>query len=478
MLRKTLHFSCLSIRSLKSTSYVFNETTSSLAENTFKSSLSVRHKFAMKDGHFKDSMRVEVMGGRGGDGCISFLREAFRPKGPPAGGNGGRGADIYFLASPHLNTLCDLRSTYKAPSGTPGRSRMCHGRHQPPWIIHVPVGTVIKELDPSLDTLRLRQEKEKRELEEDPENLYNRLQLVRNPHIGGTRGKGREEEAEEEVRVGKKKNLGRVQKKLKEIHLDTPGAKALVAKGGRGGYGNTHFSSSKNAPRTCEPGEVGETRVLQVELKTLADVGFIGAPNVGKSSILQCLTRSTTKIAAYPFTTLHPHLGTVQWSDGAFATFLDIPGLVENAHQNMGLGHAFLKHIERCCLFMYVVDLSRPHPVQDLCMLLKEMEAYKTGLSFRPAVVVGNKADIVPQSQLGYQALKSWLDVKGYQQYWPSTHRPLSGRTPEHPSSSWPLVLLSAKYKANVDALLIKARDFLERESKLRTSHPKPILTL
>lgn len=289
---------------------------------------------------FIDQVKIYVKSGDGGDGCVSFRREKFVPRGGPDGGDGGRGGDVVFEVSSQLATLIDLRyqQRYVVKHGEHGGRKKSFGKHTPDLIISVPKGTVIRDAETA--------------------------ELV--------------------------------------ADLTHPGQRVIAVKGGRGGRGNTHFkSATRQAPQMAEPGQKGEERWLQLELKLLADVGLVGLPNAGKSTLISILSSAHPKIADYPFTTLEPNLGvvTVRQSRGRTTQFTvaDIPGLISGAHEGKGLGIKFLKHIERTSLLLHLVDVSESpagDPVDDLEVIREELRLYHHGLSEKPFMVAATKIDI------------------------------------------------------------------------------------
>jgi GTP-binding protein len=288
---------------------------------------------------FIDYVEIEVAAGRGGDGCVSFRREKFIPKGGPDGGDGGRGGNVIAVANENLNTLLDYRyrSKYKADNGKPGSGALKTGKSGGDVILQVPLGTLIRDTG-SGDTI---------------------------------------------------------------ADMDEPGKRAIIAQGGRGGKGNTHFKSPTNqTPRQATEGTPGEQRRLAMELKLLADVGLVGLPNAGKSTILAAFSAARPKIADYPFTTLVPNLGIVKLRDFKSCVMADIPGLIEGAAQGKGLGHQFLKHIQRTRLLVYVVDINEMDIPGTLATLQKELEAFDQSLVNRPSMVVITKIDTVSESDL------------------------------------------------------------------------------
>jgi len=285
---------------------------------------------------FVDEVRIFVRSGRGGDGVCSFRREKYVPRGGPDGGDGGNGGNVIVVASGRLTTLLDLRyqQHYEAKPGNPGEGSNRHGRTAPDVIIHVPVGTVITD-------------------EATGETLAD---------------------------------------------LTADGQSQVVARGGRGGRGNANFATSTNRiPTRTEPGTPGEERWLHLELKLLADVGLVGFPNAGKSTLIAAISAARPKIADYPFTTLTPNLGVVSWGEDRSFVVADIPGLIEGAHEGKGLGVQFLRHIERTSFLLHLVDISEwaaEDPVVSYEVMRKELAAYDPSLKSRPSAVVGTKLDI------------------------------------------------------------------------------------
>ncbi|HHT66766.1 MAG TPA: GTPase ObgE [Erysipelotrichaceae bacterium] len=283
---------------------------------------------------FIDRAIIEVRSGKGGDGAIAFLREKNVPRGGPAGGNGGRGASIYLRASKKVNTLINFRfsKTFIGDDGGKGENKNKYGKYAKDIIVDVPIGTVVF-------------------LEKD------------------------------------KTFLG---------DLNTDGKILRVAKGGRGGRGNSCFKSSTNrAPRIAENGEPGERKRLILELKLLADVGLVGFPSVGKSTLLSVVSAAKPEIADYPFTTIVPNLGVVSLKDGSSFVMADLPGLIEGAHQGKGLGLQFLRHIERCRVIVHLIDLSNTgrDPFEDYRIINNELKAYGFALAKRPQILVASKMD-------------------------------------------------------------------------------------
>jgi len=281
---------------------------------------------------FFDEARIYVQAGRGGDGCVSFRREKFEPFGGPNGGNGGRGGSVYLIADPNINTLIEFkkRSHFKAERGEHGRGKSQHGKAGQDCVIPVPLGTVVRDFESG--------------------------QLI--------------------------------------ADLTYPGQTVVVARGGRGGRGNEMFKSSTNqAPRIAERGEPGEARWITLELKLIADAGLVGMPNAGKSTFLASVSAARPKIADYPFTTLEPVLGVVTVDDDTFV-LADIPGLIEGAHKGSGLGHKFLRHIERTRVLIHVLNGLSDSPTRDYEQIRQELALFDERLSQKPEIVVLNKIDL------------------------------------------------------------------------------------
>ncbi len=291
---------------------------------------------------FIDEAIIQVIAGNGGDGVASFRREKFVPRGGPDGGDGGRGGSIYVVADRNINTLIDYRYAriHRANSGEKGRGADCYGKGAEDVVLRVPVGTVISD-----------------------------------NHTG-------------------------------EVIADLTqhGQKALLAKGGEGGLGNLHFKSSTNrAPRKFTPGTQGENRDLKLELKILADVGLLGMPNAGKSTLIRAVSAARPKVADYPFTTLHPHLGVVRVDYDRSFVIADIPGLIEGAAEGAGLGHQFLRHLARTRLLLHLVDIApfdeTANPVHDARAVIEELKKYDEALYRKPRWLVLNKLDLLDPSE-------------------------------------------------------------------------------
>jgi len=309
---------------------------------------------------FFDEARIEVIAGDGGDGSAHFRREKFVPRGGPDGGDGGRGGSILAVADVNLNTLIDYRymRIFRARHGEPGRGRDCYGKGAEDVILRVPVGTVIRDAD-----------------------------------TGET---------------------------LADLAKD--GDQALLAKGGKGGLGNIHFKSSVNrAPRQFTPGEAGERRNLEMELRVLADVGLAGMPNAGKSTLVRAVSAARPKVADYPFTTLTPSLGVVRVDMNRSFVIADIPGLIEGAAEGAGLGHQFLRHLQRTQLILHVVDFAPfdegVDAVAEARAIAGELKKYDPGLYKKPRWLVLNKVDLLEPAERDKRA-KAFVKKLGWKGPW------------------------------------------------------------
>jgi len=300
---------------------------------------------------FFDEAKIYVKGGDGGNGCVSFRREKYVPFGGPNGGDGGKGGDVYLVVNPHLNTLVAFKRQrhFKAQRGGHGRGKNQTGRSGQDLVIEVPPGTVVRDA------------------------------------------------------------------KTGEFIADLtePGQKVLVARGGRGGRGNAAFATPTNqAPRIAERGEPGQERWLHLELKLIADVGIVGVPNAGKSTLLAAVSAARPKIADYPFTTLEPNLGVVALDEATSFVMADIPGLIEGASRGAGLGHTFLRHIERTRLIVHLLDGASPNPLRDYETINEELALFDEKLAAKPQLVVLNKIDL-PQAQAIWPAVKEAIEARG-----------------------------------------------------------------
>jgi GTPase len=303
---------------------------------------------------FIDEATIEVLAGDGGNGAASFRREKYIPRGGPDGGDGGRGGSIYLIADRNINTLIDYRYAriHRAKRGENGRGADQYGHGSDDIVLRVPVGTVIADADSG--------------------------------------------------------------ERLADLAAD--GQRALVAQGGKGGLGNLHFKTSTNrAPRQFTKGELGEVRKLKLELRVLADVGLLGMPNAGKSTLIRAISAAKPKVADYPFTTLAPNLGVVRTSEAKSFVVADIPGLIEGAADGAGLGHQFLRHLARTRLLLHLVDLApldeATDPVHDARAIVKELKLYDEALYDKPRWLVLNKIDLIPEEE---RAARVAAFVKSY----------------------------------------------------------------
>jgi GTPase len=338
---------------------------------------------------FVDKAKVFVKGGNGGDGIVSFLRELFVENGGPSGGDGGRGGDVIFRVDEGLRTLMDFRyqKHFKAERGESGKTKTQHGASAKDYYVRVPPGTVVVDDDTG--------------------------EII--------------------------------------ADLTRHGQEVVIARGGRGGRGNTRFATAANpAPYLAERGEDGEERWVTLELKVMADVGLVGFPSVGKSTLLSVVSAARPKIAAYHFTTLTPNLGVVDVGDGRSFVMADLPGLIEGAHSGVGLGHEFLRHVERTRVILHVLDMASTEgrdPFEDWVKINEELRLYNEKLAERPQLIIANKMD-VPEAELFLEEFKEKL--KEYQ-------------GPVKPyGEEWEIFKVSAVTKEGVQEVLYRAMDLLE----------------
>jgi GTP-binding protein len=303
---------------------------------------------------FVDQAKIKVISGKGGNGCISFRREAYVPRGGPDGGDGGKGADVIIYADESLNTLldCQYQQLYRGRNGSDGKGKNQTGRSAEDLIIKLPPGTQI--FDANTDELI--------------------------------------------------------------VDLDEPNSSVIIAKGGRGGQGNTKFATARTqAPRRAQPGEPGQELDLRLELKLIADVGLVGLPNSGKSTLISRVSNARPKIADYPFTTKVPGLGLVRGPDGRDFVMADIPGLIEGAHDGAGMGDLFLRHIERTRILLHLIDpspLDEPSAIERFKVIMSELASYSYEVSHRPMIVVITKMDI-PENKIAAEELSEFIEEQG-----------------------------------------------------------------
>lgn len=340
---------------------------------------------------FIDDAKIRVKAGDGGSGAVAFHREKYVASGGPDGGDGGKGGDILFLADDNLSTLIDFRyrKKYKAEDGQDGGGKRCSGRKGEDLVIKVPRGTLIKDVE-----------------------------------------------------------TGRL---IADISSDKP---VVIAKGGRGGWGNSHFATAtRQTPRFSKPGRPGESLFLKLELKLLADVGLVGYPNVGKSTLISVVSEAKPVIADYPFTTIVPNLGVVSMGNGSSFVMADIPGLIENASEGAGLGHEFLRHVERCRLLLHIVDVSGSEgrdPKEDFKVINNELKKFNPELAKRPMIAVGNKCDLASEEQIA--DFKAFAEKQGYE-FFP--------------------VMAAIRYQ--VDPLLNRVAELLSKLPPVKKYEPEPV---
>ena len=323
---------------------------------------------------FVDIAKIRIKAGNGGDGAVAFHREKYVASGGPDGGDGGKGGDIVFVVDDNLATLADFRykRKYAAKNGLPGGGDRKHGKNGEDLEIRVPRGTVIREL-----------------------------------------------------------SSGAVMADMSKTE------RFIAARGGKGGWGNQHFATpTRQAPRFAKPGAPGEEWEISLELKLLADVGLIGYPSVGKSSLISVVSQAKPKIADYHFTTLSPNLGVVYMGEGNSFVIADIPGLIEGASDGVGLGHEFLRHIERCRLLIHIVDVSGfegRDPKEDFENINRELKKFNPELAEKPQIVAGNKIDMAEPEQI--EEFKNWIEAKGLEYH--SICAPISEGTQELMNAAW-----------------------------------------
>jgi GTP-binding protein len=314
---------------------------------------------------FVDRIKIFAQAGKGGRGCVSFRREKFVPKGGPDGGDGGHGGDVILRADRHVDNLANLfyEPIIRAENGGHGKGKKMTGRAGGDKIVKVPVGTILWQAD------------------ENKRPTSNVQRPTSNPE----------------------------QLAISIVDLVHEGQEFVLCRGGAGGKGNVHFKSSRNrAPRQYTEGDEGEEGYFLLELRTIADAGLVGYPNAGKSTLLRKISAARPKVAAYPFTTLHPIVGVIEFPGYRRATIADVPGLIEGAHRGLGLGHEFLRHITRCRVLVFVVDVAGSegrNPVEDLRNLRREIDLYDPALSSRPWLVVANKMDL-PDARKNLKAVQ------------------------------------------------------------------------
>ena len=340
---------------------------------------------------FIDHAKITVKAGKGGDGAVAFHREKYVASGGPDGGDGGKGGNVVFQVDDNLSTLADFRykRKYVAPSGENGRGARCNGKSGKDLIVRVPRGTLVKEAE-----------------------------------------------------------TGRI---LADLSSEEP---QVIAKGGRGGWGNIHFATpTRQTPRFAKPGTPGESFELILELKLLADVGLVGYPNVGKSTLVSVVSEAKPTIGNYHFTTITPVLGVVRLKDGRSFVMADIPGLIEGAGEGVGLGHQFLRHVDRCRLLVHIVDVAGSEgrdPKQDFEIINTELKKFNPELAERPMLVAGNKCDLATDEQI--EDFKNYVEGKGYE-FFP----------------------IMAAIRYDVDPLLNRISELLSKLPPVKRYEPEPL---
>ncbi|AUZ04252.1 MULTISPECIES: GTPase ObgE [Vitreoscilla] len=351
---------------------------------------------------FIDEAKIEVVAGKGGNGASSFRREKFVPRGGPDGGDGGKGGSVIAVADENINTLVEYRfvKKYLAKNGEKGHGADRYGKGADDIELHMPVGTLIKDVDTD--------------------------EIV--------------------------------------ADLTEHGQRLVLARGGKGGLGNIHFKSSTNrAPRQCTPGEDGESRLLNLELKVLADVGLLGMPNAGKSTLISAVSAARPKVADYPFTTLHPNLGVVRMDENHSFVMADIPGLIEGAAEGAGLGHRFLRHLSRTGLLLHVVDLAPfaedVDPVKEALALAEELRKYDEALYEKPRWFVLNKLDVLPEEERA-ERVQAFLDAVGWNHPKPNDQFEFDVNTPR-------VFEISAINRQGTQDLVYAIHGYIERQKEL-----------
>ncbi|KAG0228004.1 GTPase of the mitochondrial inner membrane that associates with the large ribosomal subunit, partial [Actinomortierella wolfii] len=498
--------------------------------------------------NFVDFCRIKVSGGQGGDGCVSFHREKFVPFGQPNGGNGGRGGNVIFVTSSQETSLQHIPHTAAAPRGVHGKGSLMHGHAGKDLVIRIPLGTIVREIpapDQQVKSADLGEDDFENGTEDvDDAGGQERGPYIRSLQLGEVESQDRElskrwvlyprlanaytalpegkvdyfEEArawiaEEDRIVEARRAAMSKQPLLLDINEHTEdGTEFLVARGGGGGYGNPHFLTTQNrSPKYATRGREGQTRWLTLELKSIADAGLVGLPNAGKSTFLQAVSNAHPAIAPYPFTTLNPYIGTVDYSDAYQLKIADIPGLIRGAHRNIGLGHSFLRHIERSKVLVYVIDIAAEfgvrrnlkgvddwtgpeeevakdettaeevvattgeeeekkkdndtmpeeycQPFEDWKTLLDELEAYEPGLTRKPSMIIANKADVTELAPKNFEvfqrlALAEWAKRRGGG----------DGGGDAAAAPTIKIVPVSAKYKKNIVKVTSVLRELVEQE--------------
>ncbi|HAV63183.1 MAG TPA: GTPase ObgE [Verrucomicrobiales bacterium] len=347
---------------------------------------------------FIDEIKVFARAGHGGRGCVAFLREAYRPKGGPAGGNGGRGGDVILEADHDINNLIAqyFQPRLIAQDGEHGMGKGMDGHAGTDLVVKVPCGTQVWRLtpDPKAPPGVEFGDDDQVEAQDGDERPVLPVSTANRPvmRVAADGSRALEMDLDDEAPTTIDEKGGQL-----VADLTTHGQRFVLCQGGRGGLGNRNFATARRqAPRFAQPGETGDEGEFRFELKIMAEVGLVGYPNAGKSTLLSAISRARPKIAPYPFTTLHPQIGIVEYGDFHRLTVCDVPGLIDGAHNNVGLGHAFLRHIQRCRVLVLLLDMAGTDgrkPWDDHQQLLTELELYDRALVAKPRLVVANKMD-------------------------------------------------------------------------------------
>ena len=350
---------------------------------------------------FIDQIKIYAKAGHGGKGAIAFLRETFRPKGGPSGGNGGRGGDVILEADHDLNNLIAQFYVPRliAQNGEHGMGKGMDGRAGGDLVIKVPCGTMVWRLPPAHADAPNSDADPSEDVPNDDTTSENAQSGLKQPRIRHSQTERAIEIDLESDTAEDVESLTPPPEMIKELVADLTehGQRYVLCKGGRGGLGNRNFATARRqAPRFAQPGEAGDEGEFLFELRIIAEVGLVGYPNAGKSTLLSAISKARPKIAPYPFTTLHPQIGIVEYADYKRLTVCDVPGLIEGAHLNVGLGHAFLRHIQRCRMLVILVDMAGTdgrNPWDDYRQILSELELYDPNLLSKTRLVVANKMD-------------------------------------------------------------------------------------
>jgi len=347
---------------------------------------------------FVDEIKVYARAGHGGKGCVAFMREKFRPKGGPSGGNGGHGGSVILQADHDLNNL--IAQYYQprliAADGEPGLGKGMDGHAGKDLIVKVPCGTLVWRLAGEGPSPERSEAEAEAESEDDEGRQTLPASASQRPLIRSASG-AMAQEVDLSREAGNPTGAGQVVKGDLAVDLTEHGQRFVLCPGGRGGLGNRNFATAvRQTPRFAQPGEPGAEGDFLFELRLMAEVGLVGYPNAGKSTLLTAISKARPRIAPYPFTTLHPQIGIVEYADWQRLTVCDVPGLIEGAHRNVGLGHEFLRHIERCKILVLLLDMAGTDnraPWDDYRQLLNELKLYDPTLLEKPRLIVANKMD-------------------------------------------------------------------------------------